>query len=119
MLSPTRLIELMVEVVFLLLGALIIWLELNSQISVDRHGVAWLVISVVIVAWGLLVLARPGQSQGSWQRWNRGGSLLLLGILMLVIMRAPFLWVGKLLAVAGVVMLIRGLLGSLLILKPR
>jgi len=119
MLSPTRLIELMVEVVFLLLGTLVIWLELNGRISVERHGVAWLVISVVIVAWGLLVLARPGDWKARWQKWNRGGSLLLLGIIMLVIMRAPFLWVGKLLAVAGVVMLIRGLLGSFLILKPR
>jgi hypothetical protein len=119
MFSPTRLIEMMVEVVFLLLGALVIWLGLLGRITVERHGVAWLAISVAILAWGLLALARPGDSRAQMQRWNRGLSLLLLGVIMLVITRVPFVWVGKLLALGGVVMLIRGLLGSLLILKPR
>ena len=119
MLSPARLVELMVEVVFLLLGALVIWLELNSHISVERHSVAWLVISVAILAWGLLALARPGGSRAHWQKWNRGLSLLLLGILMLVITRVEFQWVGKLLALSGLVLLVRGLFGTFLILKPR
>ena len=44
---------------------------------------------------------------------------LLLGAIMLAISRVPFLWVGKLLAAAGLVLLIRSLLGSFLILKQR
>jgi hypothetical protein len=38
---------------------------------------------------------------------------------MLAISRVPFLWVGKLLAVCGLVLILRGALGSVLILKQR
>jgi len=44
---------------------------------------------------------------------------VLLGLLMLAISRVPFLWVGRLLAICGLVLIVRGVLGSLLILKQR
>ncbi|HEV8075073.1 MAG TPA: hypothetical protein VGP66_04465 [Candidatus Acidoferrum sp.] len=119
MLSPARLTQLLMEFVFLLLGALVIWLAANGRIYFDRHGVAWLVLSVALIAWGLLALAKPGQFWAKWQKWNRGGSLVLLGVLMLAISRVPFDWVVKLLAAAGVILVARGVLGSLLILRQR
>jgi hypothetical protein len=119
MLSPARLTQLLMEFVFLLLGALVIWLAANGRIYFDRHGVAWLVLSVALIAWGLLALAKPGQFWAKWQKWNRGGSLVLLGVLMLAISRVPFDWVIKLLAAAGVILVARGILGSLLILRQR
>jgi len=117
MLSPARLSQLMVELVFLLLGALVVWLGLNGRIYFDRRSVPWLIISVALLVWGLLALARPGQWWTLWQKWNRGLSLVLLGALMLAVTRVPFLWVGKLLAVAGLVLIVRGLLGAILILR--
>ena len=117
MLSPVRLSQFMVEFVFLLLGALVIWLGLSGRIYFDRRGIPWLVISVGIAVWGLMALAKPGQFWARGQKWNRGTSLLLLGLIMLVITRVPFLWVGRLLALAGVVLLVRGALGCFLILK--
>ena len=117
MLSPARLSQLLVEFVFLLLGALVIWLGLSGRIYFDRRSVPWLVISVGIAVWGLMALAKPGQLWAPGQKWNRGASLLLLGVIMLVITRVPFLWVGRLLALAGFILLIRGALGCLLILK--
>ncbi len=119
MLSPARLTQLLTEVVFLLLGALVVWLAANQRIYFDRHGVSWLVLSVALLAWGLLAVAKPGQFWAKWQKWNRGGSLILLGLLMLAISRAPFDWVVKLLAVAGLVLAVRGLFGSFLILRQR
>ena len=116
MLSPARLTQLLMEFVFLLLGALVIWLAANGRIYFDRHGVSWLVLSVALIAWGLLALAKPGQF---WAKWNRGGSLVLLGVVMLAISRVPFDWVVKLLALAGVILVARGILGSLLILRQR
>ncbi len=119
MLSPARLTQLLMEFVFLLLGALVIWLAANGRIYFDRHGVAWLVLSVALIAWGLLAVSKPGQFWAKWQKWNRGGSLVLLGVVMLAISRVPFDWVVKLLAAAGVILVARGILGSLLILRQR
>jgi hypothetical protein len=45
--------------------------------------------------------------------------LTLLGLVLLAISRVPFLWVGRLLALAGIVLMLRGLIGSALILRPR
>jgi hypothetical protein len=119
MLTPARLTELTVEIIFVLLGALVVWLGLNGRIYFDRRSIPWMVISVGVAAWGLLALGKPGQWWARWQKWNRAGSLILLGLLMLAITRVPFLWVGRLLALCGLVLLLRGVLGSLLILKQR
>jgi hypothetical protein len=119
MLSPARLTQLLTEVVFLLLGALVVWLAANERIYFDRHGAGWLVLSVALIAWGLLALAKPGQFWAKWQKWNRGGSLVLLGAVMLAISRVPFDWVVKLVAAAGLILFVRGTLGSLLILRQR
>jgi hypothetical protein len=117
--SPARLTELLTEFVFLLLGALAVWLALSHQISFDRHSLRWLILSGALVAWGLLALARRGQFWAKWQRWNRGVSLVLLGLIMFAISRVTFEWMFKLLAVAGMVLIARGLIGSLLILRQR
>jgi hypothetical protein len=119
MLSPARLTELLIEVVFLLLGALVVWLALNQRIYFDRHSRPWLALSIGLVAWGLLALVRRGQSWNKWQKWNRGGSLILLGIVMLAMSRAPFNWVLTLITVAGFILMARGIFGSLLILRQR
>jgi hypothetical protein len=119
MLSPARLTQLLTEFVFLLLGALVMWLAANGRIYFDRRGVGWLVLSVALIAWGLLALAKPGQFWAKWQKWNRGGSLVLLGVVMLSISRVPFAWVVRLLAAAGLILVARGILGSFLILRQR
>jgi hypothetical protein len=119
MLSPARLTQLLTEFVFLLLGALVMWLASNGRIYFDRHGVGWLVLSMALIVWGLLALAKPSQFWAKWQKWNRGGSLVLLGVVMLSISRVPFGWVVKLLAAAGLILVARGILGSLLILRQR
>jgi hypothetical protein len=122
MLSPARLTQLLTEFVFLLLGALLLWFAANQQIDFsrfDRRSTTWLILSVALIAWGLLALAKPGQFWAKWQKWNRGGSLVLLGIVMLSISRVPFNWVVKFLAAAGVILLVRGILGSFLILRQR
>jgi len=107
------------EVVFLLLGALVMFLGWSGRMFFDRHGLSWLILSVALIAWGLLALIRPGQWWARWQKWNRGASLLLLGLIMLAITRVPFAWVGRLLIATGVVLLLRGSFGALLIFRQR
>ena len=119
MLSPARLTELLVEFVFLLLGALVVWLGVTRHINFVPGGTGWLVISVALLVWGLIAIVKPGNPRSRWQKWIRGSSLLLLGIIMFSMIRVPFIWVGNLLALAGIVLVVRGLAGMLLILRQR
>ena len=119
MLTPERLFRLMIELIFILLGLLVIGLGLARRIHVDRHGAAWLILSVALIVWGLRALYRPGQWWLRSENWTRGLSLALLGVLMLVISRVPFLWVGPMLAAGGGLLVLRGMMASYLILRPR
>jgi hypothetical protein len=119
MFTPARLTQLTVELIFVLLGALVIWLGLHQQINFNPRSVSWLVLSIGVIGWGIVALAKPGQWWARWQRLNQGASMILLGLLMLTIGRVPFGLVGKFLAVCGVVLIIRGVLGTLLIFRQR
>jgi hypothetical protein len=119
MLTPERLLRLMIELIFIMLGGLIAWLALVRHIAVDRHGVSWLILSVALILWGLRALYKPGQWWLRWENWTRGLSLSLLGILMLAISRVPFLWVAPMLAAAGGLLALRGIIGCALVLRPR
>ena len=120
MLTPERLLRLIIEFIFILLGALLIWFAFAGPVygrTVDRHSLSWVILSVVLILWGLRALYKPGQWWLRWQNWTRGLSLVLLGILMLAISRVPFSWVGPLLAVAGGLLALRGVIGSVLIYR--
>ena len=122
MLTPERLLRFIIELIFVLLGGLLVWLGLRGPVygrTVDRHSVAWLILSVALILWGLRALPRRGQRWARWQNWTRGLSLVLLGVVMLVITRVPFSWVSPMLAAAGVLLSLRGIIGSALILRPR
>jgi len=122
MLTPERLLRLIIELIFILLGGLLIWFAFAGPIygrTVDRHSLSWVILSVVLILWGLRALYKPGQWWLRWQNWTRGLSLALLGILMLVISRVPFSWVGPLLATAGGLLVLRGIIGSVLIYRQK
>lgn len=119
MLRPDQLLRITIELIFVLLGALVAWLALRGHILVDRHGRMWLVLSVVLILWGLRALYKPGQWWARWENWTRGLSLALLGILMLAITRVPFAWVEPMLVAGGAVLVVRGIVTSALIFKPR
>ncbi len=122
MLTPERLLRLIIELIFILLGGLLIWFAFAGPIygrTVDRHSLSWVILSVVLILWGLRALYKPGQWWLRWQNWTRGLSLVLLGILMLAISRVPFSWVGPLLATAGGLLVLRGVIGSALIYRQK
>jgi cation transport ATPase len=119
MLRPEQLIRVVIELIFVLLGVLVIWLGMTNQIFVDPRTPAWMILSIALILWGAYAFARPARGWQSGERWTRGVSLVLLGIVMLAITRAPFAMVGKLFAAAGVILAVRGLVGIGLILRPR
>jgi hypothetical protein len=119
MVRPEQLIRVVIELIFVLLGGLVVWLGLTNHIFFDRRTPTWMILSVALIAWGAYALARPARGWLQGERWTRGVSLILLGILMLGIAHAPFIMIGKLFAVAGVILALRGLVGMALILRPR
>jgi uncharacterized Tic20 family protein len=119
MLTPERLLRVTIEWIFVLLGALVVWLALRGRIFVDRHGKTWLILSIVLIFWGLRVLYKPDQWWARWENWTRGLSLLLLGTLMLAITRVPFAWVGPMLVAGGGILVLRGIVASALLFRPR
>ena len=119
MLKPQQVLRITIELIFVLLGGLVIWLGLSGQIFFDRRKPTWLILSAALILWGLRALYRPGPGQSRSEHWTRGVTLTLLGVVMLAIARVPFLWVGHLLAAGGALLVLRGLMGSVLIFRPR
>jgi hypothetical protein len=118
MLTAQRLLRAFIEIIFVLLGAIVVWLGLTEHIFFDRRRLSWLILSVALILWGLTALFKPGPSV-RWEHWVRGVSLTLLGMVMLTISRVPFTWVGPLLAVAGLLLTVRGIMGAALVLRQR
>src|SRR6266851_412751 len=118
MVTPERMLRLIIEVIFVLLGGLVTWLGWTGHIFFDRRKISWVVLSSALILWGLRALYKPNKSWTRWENWTRGLSLTLLGLVMLAISRVPFAWVGRLFAIAGLLLVARGLIGSILVLRP-
>ena len=119
MLRPEQLIRAVIELIFMLLGGLVVWLGVTNQIFVDPRQPTWMILAVALIAWGAYAFARPARAWQQAERWTRGVSLVLLGVVMVAIAHSPFAMVGKLFAVAGVILALRGIVGLALILRPR
>jgi hypothetical protein len=119
MIMPLRFLRLIIEIIFVLLGVLVVWLGLTGHIFFDRRKTSWVVVSVLLFLWGLRALYKPDKWSTRWENWTRGLSLTLLGLVMVAISRVPFAWVGPLLASGGVLLMLRGVIGSALFFRPR
>ena len=119
MLTPERLFRLIIELIFVMLGGLVVWLGVTGHIFFDRRAASWLILSAALILWGARALIKPDKRWAPWENRIRGWSLILLGAVMLVISRVPFAWVGPLLATVGVLLVLRGILGSMLVFRPR
>jgi len=126
MLTPDKMLRVLIEFIFMLLGGLIAWLGLTGHIFFDRRRPAWLILSIAVLVWGARALYRPGKNWSKltgasattrFEDWLRGITLVLLGLVMGAIARVPFSWVGPLLAAGGVLLLLRGLAGSVLVFR--
>ena len=119
MFTPQQVLRITIEIIFVLLGGLVVWLGFSEHILFDRRKPGWLLLSAALIVWGVRALYKPGQWWSRTEQWTRGLSLTLLGVVMLAISRVPFSWVGGLLAFAGGLLMLRGLLVAVLILRPR
>jgi hypothetical protein len=119
MLTPERFLRFFIEMIFVLLGGLVAWLGVSGRIFFNRRGTPWILLSAVLIFWGLRAIYKPSKWWARWENWTRGLSLAVLGVLMLVISRVPFLWVGPMLTAVGVVLALRGIIDAALIFRPK
>lgn len=118
MLTPNQVTRLFVEFIFVLLGTLLLWLDLAGKLFVDRHSMGWMGLSIAMLLWGAWALVRPGKKWATGERWVRGVSLALLGSVMMITALVSFVYVRSMMMAVAVVLILRGLMGAWLAMRP-
>lgn len=117
MMQPATMMRLFAEVVFIGLGLLMVWVAISGRFFWDRRSPIWIGLGAVLIYWGARAWVRAGRYATRWHHLVRGGSLVLLGVVMLAIAIFPLAWAGPLLALAGSVVALRGLMSAVLVTR--
>ncbi len=118
--SPANLFRMMTELIFVLLGGLLVWAGLNGRFMFDPRKPAWLALGAVLVYWGVRAWMKTKRAARTAERTAvrvGGASLAIVGLMMLGLVFAEFRWVGTVLAAAGGILILRGLTGAALSLR--
>jgi predicted membrane channel-forming protein YqfA (hemolysin III family) len=112
--STIQLFRLFNELIFVLLGGMLIWVGATNRFFFDPRRMAWLLLAGLVLIFGLIALLtrQPGLGIEGWAALVRGASLVLVGAVMLAMAWVPIGWVVLLLMIAGSVLVLRGLLGA-------
>jgi hypothetical protein len=110
--SPSHLFRMLTEMVFMFAGALLLFVGLTGRYLFDARRPSWLVLAVVLFLWGVrswrqarLIAVRKPRIAGQ----IGGASLILVGMIMLSLAWVKLGMVGPLVAIAGIVFVVRGL----------
>ena len=120
MLSPANLFRMMTEMIFVLLGGFLVWVGLSGRFMFDPRKPAWLGLGAVLVYWGVRAWTKTKRAARTAERATvrvGGASLALVGLMMLGLVFVEFRWVGTVLAMAGGILVLRGLIGAVLSLR--
>jgi hypothetical protein len=123
MLNPANLFRMMTEFIFILLGGFLVWVGLSGRLeprNFDPRGPAWLGLGAVLIYWGARTWAKTARAARTWGRTVArvgGGSLILVGLMMLSLVFVEFRRVGMVFAAAGTILALRGILAAVLSLR--
>jgi hypothetical protein len=115
--STANLFRLLSEFIVLLLGGLLILISLTRTVGLPAYPAALVIVAVVLIYWGIRAGMRPGQASDRWLTRIRAGSLVLVGMLVLGIGILPLRDAAVLLALAGAVLVVRGIAGAALLVR--
>jgi hypothetical protein len=113
--STAQLFRLVNEVVFVLLGALLAWAAFTGHYYFDPRSMMWLLLAGLLVAYG--AVAAMWSSGPRAIAIVRGGSLIVVGLVMLSLSHVILRWVEPMLIFAGAVLAARGLIVAALVLR--
>jgi hypothetical protein len=117
--NSANLFRLLNELIILLLGALLILLAITRPIMLPGRPAALILLGAVLVYWGARTGVRPEAHVPRWQTNVRAGSLALVGLLVLTVPFFPLRDSGLLVGLAGAILVVRGLLGSVAFARIR
>lgn len=117
MISPANLFRLLNEFIILLLGALLVLLAMNRGAALPARPSAMIALGILLIYWGLRARFRRRPHDTITAVDIRTGSLVMVGLLVLAIPLLPLRYADALLALAGGVLIIRGILGGILFLR--
>ena len=115
--TPANLFRLLNEFIMLLLGAMLILLSASNRIGLPSRPALWYALGAALVIWGLRTGMRPVSKAANEHAAIRGGSLILVGLIILGVPLVSLRYEAVLLALAGGVLVLRGLLGSVLVVR--
>jgi hypothetical protein len=113
----TRLFALFNELIFVLLGGLLILLAVSGLYAAPGRTRAWILLSAVLVVWGVRAWRRPDRSLPGWGSAVRAGSLILVGAMLLALVWLPFHYFAPLLIACGSVLALRGAVNAVYYLR--
>jgi hypothetical protein len=117
MLTHAQMFRLFNELVFVLLGLLLIVMALAGRFAHPGRSTSWIILGVILFYWGLRIWMRSTGVKPNLASRVRAGSLALVGAMVLAIAWLPFSYDGPLLAAAGGVLMLRGLLSFALLAR--
>jgi hypothetical protein len=113
--STPQLFRLMNELVFVLLGALLAWAAFTGHYYFDPRSLMWLLLAGLLVAYGAVTMVWSSGPRAI--AIVRGGSLIIVGLVMLSLAHVILRWVEPMLIFAGAVLALRGVIVALLVLR--
>jgi hypothetical protein len=117
-LMPARpnLLSVMTEFIVLLLGAILVLLALMRTVGVPSKTIM-LILGAILVYWALRAWMKKESASARLQTHIRAGSMAIVGLLMITMPLAPLSLANLLVITAGITLIVRGLLVSLLSLR--
>jgi hypothetical protein len=120
LLTPAHMFRMLNELIFVLLGGLMVWLGLSYHFFFDPRRPGWVLLGALLILWGARTWWRASRIAVPTLRAIariRGGSLILVGALMTSLLWLEFRWTGAALATAGGILIARGLASAALSLR--
>jgi hypothetical protein len=112
--NPFRLLS---ELIVFLLGALLILLAVSGRVGLPARPAALIALGAFFVYWGFRAGIKPEPGVRPYESKTRAASLALVGFSILAIPMLPARFAGMMLGIAGVILVLRGLLGALFSLR--
>ena len=117
MLAPAGVFRLLSEFILLLLGALILFLGVSGRVGLPSRPAALVALGVFFLYWAARAWVSPEPGTARLHRIIRAGSLAVVGVLALAIPLLPLRHAATLLEGVGAVLVVRGLVSSVLLLR--